>query len=138
MAYNISKINTFNDSIDEIRTVKIITKEMKKMRPPHYGGGGILICEGHVSQSTYGGLVILDTYKNFIKLKGWNRSVYPMLIMGFIVHEELHKTDTQKGIRKLVSLVKNGISISLLLMTTKNTRRSESTITFVYILICGW
>ena len=80
---------------------------MKKTCPPQYDKSGILICEGHSSQSTFGGITILDTYKNFLKLKGWKIDIYPMLIMSFIVHEELHKTDGQKEINKLLKLVKN-------------------------------
>lgn len=108
MTYKVQKINTFNGTADEINTAKIIIKEMKNVQPPHYGTSGILICEKHPSQSTYGGLIILDIYKNFVKLKGWNIDMYPMLIMSFIVHEELHKTDNQKGIKKLIGLVRNG------------------------------
>ena len=78
------------------------------MKPPHYGGPGILICEGHISESTFGDLIILDTYKKYLKLKGWTKKLYPMLIVDFIVHEELHKTQNQKGLQKLVKMVKTG------------------------------
>jgi len=108
MAYKIPKITTFNKTKDEINTVKLITKELNKMKPPHYGGPGILICDGHVSESTFGDLIILDTYKKYLALKGWNMKLYPMLIIDVIVHEELHKTQNQKGFSKLLKLVKDG------------------------------
>jgi hypothetical protein len=108
MVYHLPKFNSFNRTIDEVNTIKIISAEMKRVHPPHYGSSGILICEKHPSESTRGGLIILDTYKSFCKLDGWNIKIYPMLMMSFVVHEELHKTDDQKGVKKLIKFVKNG------------------------------
>lgn len=48
------KLSAFSNSKTEKETIKIISKELKRVKPPHYGGPGILICEGHVGESTYG------------------------------------------------------------------------------------
>jgi hypothetical protein len=108
MVYNIPKIKTFNGSNNEKLTKKLIIKEMNKIHPPHYGGPGILICDGHISESTFGDLIILDSYDKYLALKGWNLVLYPMLIIDFIVHEELHKTQNQNGMRKLFKLIETG------------------------------
>jgi hypothetical protein len=102
------QITSFNGSTAESKTIDILKSEIKRIHLPHYAPLRILVCDGHPSQYTYGGLIITDSYKGFIKLKGWNIKIFPMLIISFIVHEQLHSSDEQKGVKTLIEMVKQG------------------------------
>jgi hypothetical protein len=108
MKYRLSPIKSFNKNKDEEDTIKIISKEIKMKKPPHYGGLGILICTGHIGESTFGGLIILDNWKSYVSMKGWTKNIYPMMMMDWVVHEELHKTQNQKGMKKIYEYVSKG------------------------------
>lgn len=55
-------------------------------------------------------MIILDVKKHYLNLKGLTEDIYPMMMMEWIVHEELHKTQedkaNKKGFEKLFKMVK--------------------------------
>lgn len=107
MKYNFPIIKSFYGNIDEKKAIYLIKKEISKMKPPNYGGPGILICSGHIGESTFGNLIILDDYEHYIKMPNWSSNIYPMMMIQWIVHENLHKIQNQKGLSTLFRYVQS-------------------------------
>ena len=108
MKYTLPKIRSFDGTKAEKETIALISHELQKVKPPHYKGLGILICTDHIGYSTFSGLIILDIWKHYVSMKNWTKDIYPMMMVAWIVHEELHKTQEQKGMDTLVERVASG------------------------------